>query len=45
MGNIMQQTILQIWKGKTLTDYRKNLLSGKRCANPCKTCNADMVLF
>ena len=45
MGNIMQQTILQIWKGKTLTDYRKNLLSGKRCANPCKTCNADGTLL
>ena len=23
----------------------KNLLSGKRCANPCKTCNADGTLL
>ena len=45
MGNIMQETVFQIWKGKTLTNYRKNLLSGKRCSNPCKSCNADGTLL
>ena len=45
MGNIMQETILQIWKGRTLTNYRKDLLSGKRCSNPCKNCNADGTLL
>ena len=45
MGNIMQETIYQIWKGKTLTGYRKDLLSGKRCANPCKSCNANGTLL
>ncbi len=45
MGNIMQETIFQIWKGKKLSDYRKNLLMGKRCANPCKSCNADGTLL
>ena len=45
MGNVMQETIFQIWKGKTLTNYRKNLLSGKRCANPCASCNADGTLL
>ena len=32
MGNIMQETILEIWTGKILTAYRKNLISGKRCS-------------
>ena len=45
MGNVMQETIFQIWKGKTLTNYRKNLLSGKRCVNPCSSCNADGTLL
>ena len=45
MGNVMQETIFQIWKGKTLTNYRKNLLSGKRCVNPCASCNADGTLL
>ena len=45
MGNIMQETIFSIWTGKTLTDYRKNLISGKRCSGPCKSCNADGTLL
>lgn len=45
MGNIMQETIFKIWTGKTLTEYRKNLISGKRCAGPCKSCNADGTLL
>tara|TARA_B100000902_G_scaffold397695_1_gene462259 strand:- start:89 stop:958 length:870 start_codon:yes stop_codon:yes gene_type:complete len=45
MGNIMQETIFNIWTGKTLTDYRKNLISGKRCSGPCKSCNADGTLL
>tara|TARA_B100001059_G_scaffold236453_1_gene287054 strand:- start:1268 stop:2134 length:867 start_codon:yes stop_codon:yes gene_type:complete len=45
MGNIMQETIFQIWKGKTITAYRKDLLSGKRCSGPCKLCNADGTLL
>ena len=45
MGNIMQETIFNIWTGKTLTEFRKNLISGKRCNNPCKSCNADGTLL
>ena len=45
MGNMMQETIFQIWTGKTLTNYRKNLISGKRCMSPCKSCNADGTLL
>jgi radical SAM protein with 4Fe4S-binding SPASM domain len=45
MGNIMQETIFEIWNGKTITSYRKNLLSGKRCSGPCKSCNANGTLL
>ena len=45
MGNMMQDTIFNIWKNKTLTEYRKNLLLGKRCSGPCKSCNADGTLL
>ena len=45
MGNIMQETIFEIWTGKMLTTYRKNLMLGKRCAAPCKSCNADGTLL
>ena len=45
MGNLMQDTILNIWTGKTLTEFRKNLLLGKRCSGPCKMCNANGSLL
>tara|TARA_B100000989_G_scaffold204363_1_gene154682 strand:- start:21967 stop:22836 length:870 start_codon:yes stop_codon:yes gene_type:complete len=45
MGNMMQKTIFEIWTGKILSDFRKNLLKGNRCSNPCKTCNANGTLL
>jgi len=45
MGNVMQETIFNIWTGKTLTSFRKNLLAGNRCSNPCSDCNADGTLL
>ncbi|MAJ86275.1 MAG: hypothetical protein CL687_04900 [Candidatus Pelagibacter sp.] len=45
MGNVMQETIFEIWTGKTLTKYRKDLLQGKRCSLPCTKCNADGTLL
>ena len=45
MGNVMQETIFNIWTGKTLTSFRKNLLAGHRCSNPCSDCNADGTLL
>ncbi|MFL2883479.1 MAG: radical SAM/SPASM domain-containing protein [Pelagibacteraceae bacterium] len=41
MGNMMQETIMNIWKGKILTKFRKNLLKGKRNCAPCNSCNAE----
>ena len=29
MGNMMQETIANIWTGKILSKFRKNLLQGK----------------
>jgi len=45
VGNMMQATISEIWTGKILTKYRKNLLLGKRCNKPCNNCNADGTLL
>lgn len=45
MGNIMQEKIFEIWTGKIQTNFRKNLLSGKRCSSPCSSCNADGTLL
>ena len=41
MGNIMLDDFFEIWIGKTITQYRKNLLNGKRCNSPCTECNAE----
>ena len=45
MGNMMQESIFDIWTGNAMTKYRKNLLNGKRCDNPCSDCNADGTLL
>lgn len=45
MGNLMQNTIYEIWIGKILTEYRKKLLNGKRTSKPCVNCNANGSLL
>ena len=45
MGNMMQETIFQIWTGKIISKFRKNLIAGKRCDLPCAKCNADGTLL
>ena len=37
----MQSSFFEIWTDKIITKYRKNLLEGNRCDNPCKSCNAE----
>ena len=39
--DMMQETIFKIWTGRILTKFRKDLLSGNRCNNPCSKCNVD----
>ena len=41
MGNIMLEDLFEIWTGKMISKYRKNLLNGKRCNSPCTECNAE----
>lgn len=45
MGNIMQESIFEIWRSNIMTKFRKNLLNGKRCDKPCSDCNADGTLL
>ena len=45
MGNMMQDSIFNIWKGKIFDKYRKTLLKGKRSLNPCNSCNAQGTLL
>lgn len=45
MGNLMQEHIFDVWSGKILTKYRKELLEGKRNSKPCRDCNADGTLL
>ena len=45
MGNMMQENIFDIWSGKIMSKYRKELLEGKRISNPCNSCNAQGTLL
>ena len=45
MGNMMQEKVFDIWTGKILSKYRKELLKGKRNLSPCNTCNAEGTLL
>ncbi len=40
-GNIEKEDFFKIWTGSTISKFRKNLLEGKRCDNPCTECNAE----
>ena len=44
MGNMMQDSIINIWTGKILSKYRKELLKEKEIS-PCNTCNAEGTLL
>ena len=45
MGNMMQESIFDIWSGKIMNKYRKELLKGKRNLSPCNSCNANGTLL
>lgn len=45
MGNMMQESIFQIWTGKIMSRYRKQLIQGKRNLSPCNSCNAQGTLL
>ena len=45
MGNMMQESIFEIWTSKIMKKYRVDLLNGKRINDPCKSCNATGTLL
>ena len=45
MGNMMQESLFEIWTSKIMKKYRVDLLNGKRVNNPCKSCNATGTLL
>ena len=45
MGNMMQENIFNIWKGKIMTKFRKRLIQGKRDCSPCNKCNAEGTML
>ncbi len=44
MGNITNDTLVNVWKSKNFKKYRKNLLLGKRNLAPCSSCNTNGLL-
>jgi MoaA/NifB/PqqE/SkfB family radical SAM enzyme len=40
-GNLMFDTVYEIWTGKILTRYRNKLLNGSRDLSPCNRCDSD----
>ena len=45
MGNMLQESLFEIWTGKIITKFRKRLLDGKRDCNPCNKCNAEGTML
>ena len=45
MGNMMQEHIFDIWDGKFMNKYRKDLINGKRINSPCTSCNAEGTIL
>ncbi len=45
MGNIMQTSLFDIWKGPVLSKYRRKLINGERSLSPCNKCNADGMVY
>ena len=45
MGNMMQEHIFDIWDGRIMNKYRKDLINGKRANSPCTSCNAEGTIL
>jgi len=45
MGNMMQEHIFDIWDGKIMNQYRKDLINGNRVKSPCTMCNAEGTIL
>ena len=45
VGNLMQQTLHDVWFSKPMTKIRKRLMKGNRSVSPCNKCSVDGSLF
>ncbi len=43
-GNVLAQGLVDVWRSKNLSKFRKMLGCGRRSAFPCNTCNADGMI-
>lgn len=44
LGNLHQQTMMEVWTSPALHKYRARLAAGRRSAAPCNRCNTDGTL-
>lgn len=44
MGNLNNQTLIDVWNSPNFNKYRRILGNGKRALTPCKTCNTNGTL-
>ena len=45
VGNLMQQSLHDVWFSKPMTKIRKKLMKGDRSMSPCNKCSVDGSLF
>lgn len=45
IGNLMQDTLHDVWFSKPMTKIRKKLIVGDRTQSPCNKCSVDGTLF
>ena len=45
VGNLLQQTLYDVWFSKPMTRIRKKLMKGDRSHSPCNKCSVDGSLF
>ena len=45
VGNLMQDTLHNVWFSKRMTKIRKRLMKGDRSMSPCNKCSVDGSLF
>ena len=45
VGNLMQQSLYDVWFSKPMTRIRKRLMKGNRSLSPCNKCSVDGSLF
>ncbi|MEM9400231.1 MAG: radical SAM/SPASM domain-containing protein [Verrucomicrobiota bacterium] len=41
LGNLYGQSIMEVWKGHLIENFRKRLAQGPRNFSPCKSCNVE----